>query len=75
MRNCIGIITIYGCLKNIYGIYMSHLWHLDELSMALRCAIYGFFLHTDYSNNIFAHGSHITHGFYSFHSWGKKYLV
>ena len=56
MRNCIGIITIYGCLKNIYGIYMSHLWHLDELSMALRCAIYGFFctriiriifLHTD----------------------------
>ena len=43
--------------------------------MALRWAIYGFFLHTDYSNNIFAHGSHRTHGFYSFHSWCKKYLV
>lgn len=56
MRNFIGIITIYGGLKNIYGIYMSYLWHLDELSMALRLAIYGIFctritriifLHTD----------------------------
>ena len=45
MRNCIGIITIYGGLKNIYGIYMSYLWHLDELSMALRLAIYGIFAH------------------------------
>ena len=49
MRNCIGIITIYGCLKNIYGIYMSHLWHLDELSMAFFCTriIRIIFLHTD----------------------------
>ena len=36
MRNCISIITIYGGLKNNYGIYMSYLWHLDELSMALH---------------------------------------
>lgn len=56
MRNCISIITIYGGLKNNYGIYMSYLWHLDELSMAFRLAIYGIFctritriifLHTD----------------------------
>ena len=49
MRNCISIITIYGGLKNNYGIYMSYLWHLDELSMAFRLAIYGIFLHTGYS--------------------------
>ena len=41
MRNC--IIIIYGCLKSIYGIHMSYLWHLDELSMALIWAIYGTF--------------------------------
>ena len=45
MRNCISIITIYGGLKNNYGIYMSYLWHLDELSMAFRLAIYGIFAH------------------------------
>ena len=43
---------------------MSYLWHLDELSMALRLAIYG----------IFAHGSHRTHGFFRFIRDAKNIL-
>ena len=37
MRNCIGIITIYGCLKNIYGIFCTRITRI-------------IFLHTDLTN-------------------------